>query len=259
MSGNTQKIALVTGGAGGIGMAIGARLARDGHAVALVDLDLAAAEAAATVLPGQGHIGVQADVTEEAAAERAFQLVEKRLGTVTTLIAAAGILILKPDGERRLVAETSVEEWRRTQDVNVSGVFYFCRAYAQRAPRVAAAIAPHGRIVTIASVAGQLGGYRSSSSYITSKAAVIGLTKSLAREMAPFGITANTIAPGLIDTAMMRQFVRQGEDAKATANIPLGRLGAPEDVAGAVAYLVSADGAYVTGATLDVNGGYRMQ
>ena len=249
------RTALVTGGCGGIGAAICRRLAADGLTVAVLDRDAAAARAAAVTLPGAGHVGLGADVADEAAAEAAFAAAEAALGRVDVLVTAAGILVLRPDGNRNPVAETPVDEWRRTQDVNATGTFLFCRAYARRvdAPR------PGGRVVTLSAVAAQLGGYRSSSAYIASKAAVIGLTKGLARELAPFGVTANSVAPGLIDAPMLRLSLDPADDARAAAGIPLGRLGTPEDVAGAVAFLVSADAAYVTGCTIDVNGGYRMQ
>ena len=171
------------------------------------------------------------------------------------LVTAAGILLLRPDGSRNPIAETSLEEWQQTLDINARGTFLFCRAYARRVtvPREG------GRVVTVGSVAAQLGGYRSSSSYIASKAAVLGFTKGLARELAPFGVTANSVAPGLIDAPMLRLSLDPADDAKAAAGIPLGRIGTPEDVAGAVSYLVSPDASYVTGNTIDVNGGYRMQ
>ena len=116
-----------------------------------------------------------------------------------------------------------------------------------------------GRVVTISSVAAQLGGYRSSASYIASKSAIIGLTKALARELAPHRVTVNSVAPGLIDAPMLRLSLDPADDAKASAQIPLGRLGTPQDVAGAVSFLVSKDASYITGSVIDVNGGYRMQ
>ena len=246
---------MVTGGCGGIGSAICRRLAADGLTLAVIDRDAAAAGAFAAMLPGKGHIGLGADVADEHAVERVFTQAEARLGPVSVLVTAAGILMLRPDGARNPVAETPLEEWRRTLDTNAQGTFLFCRAYARRvvAPR------PDGRVVTISSVAAQLGGYRSSSAYIASKAAVIGLTKGLARELAAFGVTANSVAPGLIDAPMLRLSLAPEDDGKAAAGIPLGRIGTPEDVAGAVAFLVSNDAAYITGNTLDVNGGYRMQ
>ena len=113
--------------------------------------------------------------------------------------------------------------------------------------------------MTFTSSAAQLGGYRSSSSYISSKSGVIGLTKAVARECAGDGITCNAVAPGLIDAPMLRLSLAAGDESAASAGIPLGRIGTPEDVAGAVAFLLSEDASYMTGGVLDVNGGYRMQ
>ena len=251
----TRRVALVTGGCGGIGAAICRRLAVDGLVVAVVDRPGAPVGDVAAQLAGSGHIGIEADVLQEAAADAAFTEAERQLGPISVLVTAAGILLLRPDGSRNPIAETSLEEWQQTLDINARGTFLFCRAYARRVtvPREG------GRVVTVGSVAAQLGGYRSSSSYIASKAAVLGFTKGLARELAPFGVTANSVAPGLIDAPMLRLSLDPADDAKAAAGIPLGRIGTPEDVAGAVSYLVSPDASYVTGNTIDVNGGYRMQ
>lgn len=253
--GSSARIAIVTGGTGGIGAAICRRLAADGLRVAVVDRDATQAAALAATLPGSGHIGLGADVVEEAAADRIFDETTARIGAASVLVSAAGILMLRPDGSRNLVAETETAEWSRTQDINATGTFFFCRAFARRVRGPLEG----GRIVTISSVAAQLGGYRSSAAYIASKAAVLGLTKALARELAPHRITVNSVAPGLIDAPMLRLSLDPKDDANASANIPLGRLGTPEDVAGAVSFLVSPDAAYITGNTIDVNGGYRMQ
>ncbi len=184
-----------------------------------------------------------------------FASVESTLGAVSVLVAAAGILMLRPDGSRNLIAETGLEEWEKTQTVNATGCFLCCRAFARRADKAG----PHGRVVTLSSVAAQLGGYRSSASYIASKSAVLGLTKALARELAPHRVTVNSVAPGLIIAPMLRLSLDPKDDEKAAAQIPLGRLGTPEDVAAAVGYLVSEEASYITGVTIDVNGGYRMQ
>ncbi len=136
-------------------------------------------------------------------------------------------------------------------------MFLCGRAYLRR--REAAPVA-HGRIVTFGSVAAQLGGYRASATYIGAKSAVLGLTKAMARESAHLGVTCNSVAPGLIDTDMLRGTVQSsGALTAAAANIPLGRIGTVDDVAGAVDYLASEQAAYITGNVIDVNGGYRMQ
>lgn len=255
MSAENRRIAIVTGGTGGIGKALCEALARDGLTVAVADLDGTAAQELAARLPGERHIGLPCDVTSEASVEHLFDQVAATCGSVSVLVSAAGILLLRPDGSRNLIAETSLEEWEKTQTVNATGSFLCCRAFARRAGEAG----EHGRVVTISSVAAQLGGYRSSAAYIASKASVLGLTKALARELAPYGVTVNSVAPGLIIAPMLRLSLDPNDDSKAASNIPLGRLGTPEDVAGAVSYLVSPQASYITGVTIDVNGGYRMQ
>ena len=249
------RAALVTGGAGGIGAAICRGLAADGMRVAVCDLDLEAARAVANKLPGPRHLAFAIDVADEADVARVFGEAGAALGDISVLVLAAGVLLLRPDGSRRLIAETDLLEWRKTQEINATGAFLCAREHIRRLPEDARG----GAIVTISSVAAQLGGYRSSASYIASKSAVLGLTKALARELAPRGITVNSVAPGLIDAPMLRLSLDPADDAKAAGQIPLGRLGTPEDVASAVSYLVSRGASYVTGVVIDVNGGYRMQ
>jgi 3-oxoacyl-[acyl-carrier protein] reductase len=249
------RIALVTGGARGIGAANCRALAEDGLTVAVADIDHGAALATAQGLPGEGHIAVAIDVTDEASVVAAFDAVEQRLGRAGVLVAGAGVLLFKPDGNRPLIHEITLQDWQRTMTVNATGCFLTCREYVRRAPDSD----PLGRVVTISSVAAQLGGYRSSAAYIASKAAVIGFTKALAREVAHRGITVNGVAPGLIDAPMLRLSLDPANDAAAAAQIPLQRLGLSEDVATAVRHLVSEAAGYQTGTTVDVNGGYRMQ
>ncbi len=250
------RTALVTGGARGIGLGVCRALAEDGLRVVVADLDQGGCEAAAASLPGTGHAGVALDVTSEPSVSGGFDEAERRLGgRVDVLVACAGVLLFKPDGDRPLVAETELAGWERTLGVNLTGCFLTLREYARRAPERNEG----GRIVTVSSSAAQLGGYRSSAAYIASKAGVLGLTKALARELAPRGITVNAVAPGLIDAPMLRLSLDPGDDARAAAAIPLNRIGQPEDVAGAVRFLASASASYLTGVTIDVNGGYRMQ
>lgn len=254
-SASARRTAIVTGGAGGIGVAICRYLAQAGHRVAVADLNAEAAERVAQALPGEGHFGVAIDVSDEASVVSAFDVVTETASRPTILIAGAGVLFFKPDGQRPLITEISLADWTRTMTINQTGCFLTCREFARRLPEGRS----FGRVVTISSVTAQLGGYRSNAAYIASKAAVIGFTKALARELAPQGVTVNSVAPGLIDAPMLRQSLPQERDAEASAAIPLGRIGLPEDVADAVAYLVSEGANYQTGTTIDVNGGYRMQ
>ncbi|MCM2250946.1 MAG: SDR family oxidoreductase [Ramlibacter sp.] len=250
-----SRLALVTGGARGIGAAICRRLAQDGMRVAVTDIRGEHAADVCASLPGQAHGSWYMDVVDERSVDDTFSAIENQHGPVSVLVCNAGILILH-DGARLPIAQTSLDEWERTQAVNARGTFLCARAFLRA--RTAAPVA-HGRIVTFSSCAAQIGGYRSSAAYIASKSAILGLTKAMAREAAPLGITVNGIAPGLIDTDMMRLSMAPGQEQQVAANVPLGRLGHPGDVAAAVSFLVSEGACYVTGTMNDVNGGYRMQ
>lgn len=250
-----SRLALLTGGARGIGAAIARRLAEDGFTVLIADLEIEAAKATVASLPGPGHDAFKLDVSVEADVESLFDKIEAERGPISALICNAGVLIL-PDGQRPPIWETPLHDWEKTHAVNTRGTFLCCRAYLRRRLKMAVT---DGRIVTLGSVAAQLGGYRSSSAYISSKAGVLGFTKAAAREAAPLGITVNAVAPGVIDAPMLRQSLAPEGDAAMANAIPLNRLGTPEDVASAVGYLVSPAAGYLTGVTIDVNGGYRMQ
>ncbi|MCC6193997.1 MAG: SDR family oxidoreductase [Burkholderiales bacterium] len=249
------RLALITGAARGIGAAVATRLAKAGYRIAVSDLDLAACRSVVDALPGSGHNAWRLDVTSEAEVASAFDAIEAAEGPISILICNAGLLILR-NGERPLVIDTSLKEWEATHAVNTTGTFLCAREYLRR--RTAKPV-EHGRIVTFSSCAAQLGGYRSSAAYISSKSAILGLTKALAREAAPLRITANGVAPGLIDTDMLRLSMRPGTESRAAENIPLGRIGKPDDIASMIEFLVSEGAGYVTGTMNDVNGGYRMQ
>lgn len=250
-----ERLAVVTGGAGGIGEAVCRDLAASGMRVVVADIDGAGAQRVARSL-GAAHEARTLDVADEAAVGELFDAVETAHGPVSVLVCVAGILIL-PGGERPLIKDMAVDTWERSFAVNTRGAFLCSREYLRR--REALPVRD-GRVVFFGSVAAQLGGYRSSAAYIGAKAAVHGYAKAFAREAAHLGITSNVIAPGLIDTDMLRSTVTSsGALAAAAQNIPLGRVGTVDDVAAAVSYLVSPAAAYITGNVIDVNGGYRMQ
>ncbi len=233
------KLALVTGASREIGRAIAAELARAGAAV-VVGYRTGADEAE-TLARELGGRAVQADVSEP---EQAARLVEEA-GELDILVNNAG---LTRDG---LIARMSDEDWRAVLDTNLGGVFHTCRAAARGMMRRRS-----GSIVNLTSVVG-LHGNPGQTNYAASKAGIIGFTKSLARELASRGVRANAVAPGYIQTALtdvLTEDVRQA----ILANTPLGRLGTPEDVAGAVRFLCSDEASFVTGEVLLVDGGLGM-
>lgn len=254
-----SKLALVTGASRGIGAAIAQRLAVDGWRVAVADLARQAAQELAATLPGEGHSGWAVDVSNEASVDQLFQKLEADHGPITALVCNAGILLMAADGERPTLFDMTLEDWERTHAVNTRGVFLCVRAYARLRRQTPV---EGGRVTTTSSVAAELGGYRGSASYISSKAAILGLTKAMARELAHMKITVNCVAPGVIDAPMLAA----ATPASAPSNqmetlakaVPLERLGVPDDIASMVAFLLSSEASYITGATLDVNGGYRM-
>lgn len=251
-----ENVALVVGAGGGIGVSVCRQLAASGHLVVACDLDLQRARNAIHGV-GDGHEALAFDVSSEDGVAKAFSEIEESVGPARVVVVAAGLLLFEENGERPLIKSTSLDLWEKTFAVNSRGVFLCAREYVNRRERRPVA---DGRFITFGSVAAQLGGYRSSASYIASKSAVQGFTKALAREVADMGITVNSVAPGLIDTEMLRSTVRSsGNMNAAIANIPLGRIGTADDVAVAVNFLASREAAYITGSVIDVNGGYRMQ
>jgi 2-hydroxycyclohexanecarboxyl-CoA dehydrogenase len=229
-----MKTAVVTGGASGIGKAIAARLAADGHHVATIDLQPAAADFAFT-----------ADVTDRAQLDAALDKIRTQLGPVSILVNAAGL-----DGFSRFT-DISFDDWQRVINVNLHGVFHCCQAVI---PEMVDA--GWGRIVNISSSSTHSGVARMTH-YVAAKSAVNGLTKSLALEYGPSGITVNAIPPGFIDTPMLRAAEERGDTnfERALAMTPVRRAGKPEDIAAACAFLVSEEAGYITGQILGVNGG----
>lgn len=253
-----QSTAVVTGGAGSIGSRIAARLAALGHRVVVADLDAAAVAATVKTIPA-GAVGSAGDLTDPAAVRTLFGTAAE-LGPVQVLINSAGISP-KQDGRKKGFAQIDAGEWRRVFDVNVLAPFLAIQAAVGLMPRDGSA-----SIVNIGSITARMGTggpldaefppvIPSAAHYAASKGAVHTMGMSLARELAPLGIRLNTVAPGFVTTAMTAG-VPGGENARILSQVPLGRAGVPDDVVGAVEYLVSDRAAYITGAVLDVNGGW---
>jgi 2-hydroxycyclohexanecarboxyl-CoA dehydrogenase len=241
----------VTGGASGIGLAISRRLARNGASVAVLDLDAAAAEQAAAELRAEGAraIGVGVDVSDRAAVEKALDAVRDEAGPITIMVTSAGISLAAP------FLDITIEDWERVLAVNLTGTFH-CLQLA--VPDMIAA--GWGRIVTISSSSAQSGS-RNQAHYSASKGGVIVLTKTLAVELGQYGITVNTIPPRAVVTPMFNAapFMQQGDPSavleQMAARSPVGRLGVPDDIAAAAAFLCSEDAGYITGQVIGVNGG----
>lgn len=238
------KVALVTGGSRGIGRAIAGALHDQGARVAVLGRDLARAEATAAEL-GDRAMAVAADVGRADEAAKAVEAVEQQLGPVDILVNNAG---LTRDG---LLARMSEADWDAVLDANLKGAFLLMKAVTRGMMK-----RRWGRIINITSVVG-LTGNPGQANYAASKAGLIGLTKSIARELASRNVLVNAVAPGFIDTDMTRALTDQQREAL-QAQIPLGRLGDSEDVAGAVLFLASDLAQYITGQVLVVDGGMVM-
>lgn len=241
-----MKVALVTGGSSGIGRACAEALAEAGLAVAVGfrSNELGAKEAVAAIEKSGGKAeAVRIDVTSDEDVAESFDRVERSLGEVAVLVNAAGISI---DG---LAVRYSTEDWERTLDANLSGAFR-CARRAMR-PMLKA---HWGRIVNVSSVVGGLRGNPGQAAYAASKAGLVGMTRSLAREIGGRGITVNAVAPGVIETEMTTELPEQARQ-QLIAETPAGRSGVPAEVAAVVRFLASDEASYVNGAVIPVDGG----
>lgn len=241
------KVAVVTGAAQGIGRAIAEALARDGADVAVADLDSGRSQevVAAVQKLGRRALNVKVNVAEWNDAKAMAELVIKEWGKIDILVNNAGIT---RDG---LLLRMKEEDWSLVLQVNLNGTFHCTKAVLQSMTKQR-----YGRIINIASIVGVMGNV-GQANYAASKAAVIGFTKTVAREYASRAITVNAVAPGFIDTAMTQGLSPDVKDVL-QKQIPLGRLGQPEDIAAAVRFLASDEAAYITGQVLHVNGGMLM-
>ena len=231
--------AVVTGGAAGLGFAIAQRMLASGATVTLWDRDTAALGAAAKAL-GAGVQTVQVDVTQH---DSVVQAVQQTASKVDVLVNSAGIT-----GPNTALVNYPVDAWQQVMQVNINGIFHCCREIVPLMQK-----ADYGRIVNIASVAGK-DGNPNASAYSTSKAAVIGLTKSLGKELAGTGIRVNCVTPAAVKTAIFDQMTPEHIQFM-LSKIPMGRFGLPEEVAAMVAWLCTEDCSFSTGAVFDLSGG----
>ncbi len=237
-----NRTAVVTGGAAGIGLAVAQRLAASGATVALWDRDAAALATARGQLGG-ATITQALDVADADAVERAAAAAAQTLGRIDVLVCSAGIT-----GPNTTTWEYPVDAWRQVIDVNLNGLFYCNRAVVPFMLK-----SDYGRIVNIASVAGKEGN-PNAPAYSASKAGVIGLTKSLGKELAKTGIRVNCVTPAAVRTAIFDQMTQQHIDFM-LSKIPLGRFGGVEEIAAMVCWLASAECSFSTGAVFDLSGG----
>ncbi|MFE5480118.1 MULTISPECIES: 3-oxoacyl-ACP reductase FabG [unclassified Nocardia] len=245
-----RKVAIVTGAARGIGAAVATKLAADGYAVAVLDLDEAACAGtvAAIEAAGGAALAVGADVADEAAVAAAVERIATELGAPTVLVNNAGVL------RDNLLFKMSVDDWDTVMNVHLRGAFLMTRAVQKYMVE-----AKFGRIVNLSSTSAL--GNRGQANYAAAKAGMQGFTKTLAFELGKFGVTANAIAPGFIETEMTAATAaRVGADfeafkAAAAAQIPVNRVGTPEDIANTAAFFVSEGAGFVSGQVIYVAGG----
>jgi len=243
-----DRVAIVTGAARGIGKAISLIFVREGAKVALVDIEkerLETLKDEIKIKKGEA-LALSCDITKSHDVKEMVNQVRQKFGRIDILVNNAGII-------RRGTIETVTEEdWDRVIEVNLKGTFNCCKAVVEIMKQQG-----YGKIINVSSIAGKMGDITSAPGYGPSKAGVDSLTKTLARQLASYGINVNAVSPHAIETEMSAQWSEQRRK-EIIASIPLGRLGKPEDVAEAVLFLVSDEASFITGEILDVNGGALM-
>lgn len=238
---NPRRVAIITGGAGGIARATARRLAEDGVVGMLWDLDASRVAAAAAEL--DGWVGLTCDISDEAGVDAATTATFEHFGRIDILVNGAGVT-----GPDRPLAEYTLVDWRKVTSISLDGTFLCCRAVV---PHLLGS--PDGRIVNISSAAAK-DGNANLSAYAAAKAGVIALTKSLGKELAATRVRVNCITPTVIDTDLVRQMTPDYA-ASVIARIPMGRMGRPDEVAEMIAWMASSACSFSTGAVFDLSGG----
>ncbi len=241
-----EKLALVTGAAGVLGIAIAQGLKDDGYRVVLIDLDEHKLNELAEKIGG-GAVGLRLDVSRPRDVAAACALIKNEYGDISVLVNNAGVL------SNSKLGDTTDDEWRRIMSVNLDGAFYLCR---ELLPDMK--IRQWGRIVNISSLAMKTGGLTAGTTYTVSKGGLTALTLSIAREAAAFGVTVNGIAPAYIKTPMIADFLSETQRQELLEQIPVRRFCEAEEVAHVVRFLVSPLSGFITGEIIDINGGLHM-
>ena len=240
---------IVTGAAGGIGSAVAHAFAAAGARVAGVDRSGDRLEAVIGALPGDGHVAIVADLVDVSSLTGLVDGVRSSFGRLDVLAHVAAVL-----RRRANVDDITEADWDAQLDANLKTVFFLCRATAQVMTRDGT----HGRIITFASNAAWTGGLEGSVAYAASKGGVVSMTRGLARTYGPRGITVNTVVPGEVNTPMLLTDLPPGKYEEMEADIPLGHIADPDEIAGLVLFLASPHAAYITGAAVNITGGMQM-
>ncbi len=245
MNNSTKKVAVITGSAQGIGFAIAKKLASQGISVAIADINLEKAQESAKELKNEGFEAkaFYCDVSSPESLEDLMKQIVESFGGIDILVNNAGILHPTP------IEDVTEAEWDKVMAVNLKSVFFACQ---KALPYLKKSL--HPRIINISSLAGRMGGFETGLAYTASKGGINALTYGLASRLAPYGITVNAVCPGTTETDIIQCWTEE-QVSSLKSRVPLNRLGKPEDIASAVAYLASEEAGYITGLLMDVNGG----
>ncbi len=243
---DNEKLALVTGAAGVLGLAIVKALTADGYRVVMIDVDQQKLDAAAKEIGGSVFPQV-VDISDPVEVSSCSETIRRDHGNVSVVVNNAGIL------SNNKLTQTGIAEWRRLLSVNLDGAFYICREWLESMKTKG-----WGRIINISSLAMKTGGLTAGTSYTTSKGGLTALTLSIAREAAAYGVTANGIAPAYIKTPMITDFLSKEQQQQLLEQIPVRRFCEAEEVAHVVSFLVSPLSGFITGEIIDINGGLHM-